>query len=113
MDVLVDYDWPGNVRQLENEVRRAVALCRGGRVERALLSREVLDGPRSASPQGAPASLTPGRSLRDLVEELEVRVLREVLERESANVTRTAAALGLSRLGLRKKMRRYGLSRDG
>jgi two-component system response regulator HupR/HoxA len=113
MDALVAYDWPGNVRQLENEVRRAVALGRGGTVERSGLSREVLDGPRDPAAGPGAADLVAGRSLRDLVEELEIRVLREVLEREQGNITRTAAALGLSRLGLRKKMRRYGLARDG
>ena len=113
MDALVGYDWPGNVRQLENEIRRAVALCRAGVVDRSLLSREVLEA-RAVAGAGDGASCLPaGRSLRDLVEDLEVRVLREVLERERANITRTAEALGLSRLGLRKKMRRYGITRDG
>jgi two-component system response regulator HupR/HoxA len=54
-----------------------------------------------------------GRNLRSLVEELEVQVVRAVLDREVGNITRTARALGLSRLGLRKKMQRYGLSRPG
>ena len=112
MDALIAYDWPGNVRQLENEVRRAVALCRGGRIERAALSREVLDGPGHAGARLGGPHLPEGRSLRDLVEELEVRVVREVLDRERGNITRAAEALGLSRLGLRKKMRRYGLTRD-
>ncbi|MCE9634149.1 MAG: sigma-54-dependent Fis family transcriptional regulator [Planctomycetes bacterium] len=112
MDAFVAYDWPGNVRQLENEVRRAVALCRGGVIDRAALSKDLLDGPRDATAAAAGASLTAGRSLRDLVEDLETRVVREVIEREHGNITRAAEALGLSRLGLRKKLRRYGLVRD-
>jgi DNA-binding NtrC family response regulator len=116
MDALVGCDWPGNVRQLENEIRRAVALSRGGVVLRDVLSREVLEARgalRGEATGGAAGALPAGRSLRSLVEELEVRVLREVLDRERCNITRTAEALGLSRLGLRKKMRRYGLAREG
>jgi DNA-binding NtrC family response regulator len=113
MDAMVRSAWPGNVRQLENEIRRAVALCRDGVIERDLLSPEVLEE-RTAAPAGSGGQvLEAGRSLRDLVEDLEVRVLREVLDRERGNITRAAEALGLSRLGLRKKMRRYAIARDG
>jgi DNA-binding NtrC family response regulator len=111
LNALVRYQWPGNVRQLENEIRRAVALC-SGQIEVDVLSPEVRDG-RASVPELLvdPTSRLEGRDLRSLVEELEVRVVRAMLERENGNITRTARALGLSRLGLRKKMQRYGLEK--
>ena len=109
---LVRYSWPGNIRQLENEIRRAAALSRGT-IEVEGLSREILD-PVAALAE-APAGQSPsaeGRDLKDLVEELETRVVRRMLEREGWNITRAARALGLSRLGLRKKLRRYKLDTE-
>ena len=109
---LVRYAWPGNIRQLDNEIRRAAALSRGT-LDVDALSEEVRDG-RPALPDGAanPMSRLGGRDLKCLVEELETGVVRATLEREDWNITRTARALGLSRLGLRKKIARYRLARD-
>jgi DNA-binding NtrC family response regulator len=106
---LVRYPWPGNVRQLDNELRRSAALSRG-LIDVDELSREILD-PLAAlaeSPPGQPVPVE-GRDLKALVEDLELRVVRRMLDREGGNISRTARALGLSRLGLRKKLRRYKL----
>jgi DNA-binding NtrC family response regulator len=112
LDALLRHDWPGNIRELQNEVRRAAALSRG-LIDVDVLSPEVRESrPGIADILRDPVTHLDGRDLRSLVEELELRVLRAVLEREHGNITRTAAALGLSRLGLRKKMQRYGLSRE-
>ncbi len=112
LDALLRHDWPGNIRELQNEVRRAAALARGP-IDVEALSPEVRE-----SSVGAPDLVhdpmphLEGRDLRSLVAELETHVLRAVLEREGGNITRAAEALGLSRLGLRNKMQRYGMSRD-
>jgi len=107
MEALVRHAWPGNVRQLDNELRRAAALSRGA-IDVEALSQEILD------PVGALADATPSRAadgaprnLKSLVAELETRVVRGVLHREGGNISRAARTLGLSRLGLRKKLRRY------
>ena len=109
LDALVQFRWPGNIRQLENEIRRASALSKG-EIEPEGLSREILDPVATlvadADDAGAPVD---ERDLRSLIQELETRVVRRVLERESGNISRTARALGLSRLGLRKKLRRLGI----
>jgi DNA-binding NtrC family response regulator len=109
LEALVRHTWPGNIRQLENEIRRAAALSKGA-IDLDGLSREILD------PVAALAEVPPGqtpsteaRDLKALVEELETRVVRRMLDREGGNISRTARALGLSRLGLRKKLRRYKL----
>jgi DNA-binding NtrC family response regulator len=99
---LQNYRWPGNVRQLDNEMRRLAVTARGGRVELKDLSeavREAGDAPV------APAA----RSLKDAVTELERRLIAAALETCQHNQQQTARALGLSRQGLIKKIKRYGL----
>jgi transcriptional regulator with GAF, ATPase, and Fis domain len=106
LDLLVDYGWPGNVRELRNEARRLVALADGGAIRPEHLSAGILawrpPGPGRAS----------SRALKPLVEDLERRTLRESLQRHGWNKSRTAQELGLSRLGLRKKLERYGLDAE-
>ena len=106
LDLLSAYDWPGNVRELRNEVRRLVALSEGGAIRPEHLSSRITayrapDLERSAV-----------RELRPLVEDLERRVLRATLLRHGWNKSRAAEELGLSRLGLRKKLERYGMDAE-
>jgi len=115
LDRLMAYDFPGNVRELRNELARAVTLARGlGRVSvrhlsprvRAATSGEVrppaesrgIAGPGAAAP-------SPAEAMRDL----ERRLVAEALQAHGSNVTRTAEALGMSRFGLRKRMQRLGI----
>ena len=108
IEALVRFSWPGNIRQLENEIRRAAALSRGA-IEAEALSREILD-PVAVLAEAPPAQDgAVNRDLKSLVEDLEIRVVRRVMEREGGNISRASRALGLSRLGLRKKLRRYKL----
>ncbi len=113
LDALLQHSWPGNIRELQNEIRRSSALSRG-MIDVDSLSPEVREA-RPAVPEmvSDPMSHLRGRDLRSLVAEVEIRVLRSVLDDQNGNITRTARAVGLSRLGLRKKMQRYGLQRDG
>jgi transcriptional regulator with GAF, ATPase, and Fis domain len=106
LDLLVAYEWPGNVRELRNEVRRLVALSEGGVVRPEHLSSRI-----TAYRPPDPGQVPPG-GLRSLVEDLERRVLRATLQRLGWNKSRAAAELGLSRLGLRKKLERYGLDAE-
>jgi transcriptional regulator with GAF, ATPase, and Fis domain len=100
---LVGYRWPGNVRELENEVLRAAAL--GGEVITADdLSPQVAAGDPEAAWE-SPDDL----GLKKRVERLERTLLREALARADGNQTQAARLLGLSRFGLQKKLRRYGL----
>ena len=106
MELLVAYDWPGNVRELRNEVQRLVALEAGGVITPEHLSERLL-----AWKPPDPEQLPPG-GLKPMVEDLERRVLRGSLMRHGWNKSRAAAELGLSRLGLRKKLERYGLDSE-
>jgi len=99
MDALSAYSWPGNVRQLENEIRRALVLA-DELVDAEHLSPEVLDrgGTEAARPDGL--------NVRLRVDALEVELVRAALARTEGNQTRAAELLGLSRFGLQKMMRR-------
>ena len=100
---LTSYDWPGNVRELENEIRRAVALAEEeGDITPDLFSESI----------GHIVSDTPVESqgrLQDRVQEYERRLIRDALEKCEGNITHTARELGMTRVGLHKKINRLGL----
>jgi transcriptional regulator with GAF, ATPase, and Fis domain len=101
MDRLVAFSWPGNVRQLENEIRRAFVLA-DDRIDVTELSDEVS--------RGGPNSVrNAGLGLKARVDALEVQLVKDALERTKGNQTRAAEALGISRFGLQKMMRRLGI----
>jgi transcriptional regulator with GAF, ATPase, and Fis domain len=101
MDRLLAFPWPGNVRQLENEIRRAMVLA-DDRIDVEHLSADVVRG-------GPAAARGAGLDLRSRVDALEGELLREALAKTKGNQTKAAALLGLSRFGLQKMMRRLGV----
>ncbi|HEY6897675.1 MAG TPA: sigma-54 dependent transcriptional regulator [Rhodocyclaceae bacterium] len=112
MDCMRSYRWPGNVREMQNEVLRMLALCEGDWIDADLLSPRVVQAAGEES-QARDLSLLAGLdgSLKDRMEQLEARVIKEVLVRQRWNKTRAAEELGLSRVGLRSKLARYGLEK--
>jgi DNA-binding NtrC family response regulator len=101
---LVGAPWPGNIRQLDNEVRRLVHRCPPGHpVDSSLLSASLLGQP--AAPEAEQDDLDLGRAV-DVVER---RLIEAALERTGGNRSRAAGLLGLSRPGLRMKLRRLGI----
>ena len=103
--LLARYPFPGNVRELENELERAIILAEpGAPITPALLSERV----RAAA---ALNGSTRGRSmLQGGVDDLERRLIREALARASGVKARAADELGLTYRGLTKKMRRLGMA---
>ena len=110
LDVFAQYWWPGNVRQLKNEIQRAVALSTpGGTVEPGHLSPEI-------TATRLPGTLTPRAStarghanLATAVEQVERDMIQAALDRSGGNISETARTLGLTRRGLYLKLRRLGL----
>jgi two-component system, NtrC family, response regulator HupR/HoxA len=98
--------WPGNVRELANEIQRMVALSDDdGPLGSHLVSPGLGGGVDDTGCLG-------GASLQSQVEALERAAIAEALRRAAGNVSQSADALGLSRVGLRAKIRRYGLTRS-
>jgi DNA-binding NtrC family response regulator len=100
---LESYSWPGNIRELQNVVERAVLLGKGELITPADLPRELLAGPTVRVTRGS------HRTLKEALEEPERQIILEVLEAHSWNRNATADALGVNRTTLYKKMKRLGL----
>jgi DNA-binding NtrC family response regulator len=109
------YPWPGNVRELRNVIERAVALCPGPQVQLRDLPEAMRlppNGPAAAAPCPPPAraaALPSPTTLAQTKEETEILRITEALRKHRNNRLRAAAELGISRMGLYKKLHKYGL----
>jgi transcriptional regulator with PAS, ATPase and Fis domain/uncharacterized protein HemY len=108
MKYLMNYDWPGNIRQLENEIERAVTLAEG---ESSIRSSDLSEEIFRFQEHTETVNLLEKKSLKDAVEKLEKQMILNILDETDWNQTQAAKKLGLSRQGLIKKMQRYKLER--
>jgi DNA-binding NtrC family response regulator/tetratricopeptide (TPR) repeat protein len=115
LDLMVVYDWPGNVRQLCNEIRRIVAYSEPGSTATIeVLSPEIAQMAHQNKPDPAADAeavedwheSTGGGTLAEAVEELERSMMRDALHRSKGNISQAARLLGLTRKGLYLKMDR-------
>lgn len=115
VEFLENYDWPGNMRELSNEITRMLIVAQDPVLGAELISRHILQAPQGDCSDDAAAhlALDGDGGLKDRVEQIEMRILREVLTRHRWNKSRAAAELGLSRVGLRAKLDRYGIIQPG
>ncbi|WP_096784914.1 sigma-54 dependent transcriptional regulator [Rhodobacter sp. CZR27] len=112
LEFLENYDWPGNLRELANEITRMLIFAQGKALTADLISRPILQAApgEGGADRSAEGVLTADGTLKDRVELIEMRILRETLTRHRWNKSRAAAELGLSRVGLRAKLDRYGIA---
>jgi len=105
MELLQSYDWPGNVRELQNEVQRLmIQIDSGGFVTPELLS------PRVRQIEGVMERVRPTKgTLKEMLDQLERWLLIEALREHQNNKTAAAKSLGITREGLHKKLRGFGL----
>src|SRR5271167_871556 len=124
MKLLMDYDWPGNVRELENVVERTVVLSIQERVDVDLLpdsvrSKEIVRGVRLQLSEflpplpGEPGSRTaadhPSPSLFQIIDEVERRVIIDMLERTNWNQTEASERFLIPLSTLNQKIKRLGI----
>jgi DNA-binding NtrC family response regulator len=103
---LGEYSWPGNVRQLEHEVRRLVYVCPEGQaIDSTMIAPHIIEGRQEATP-------VPGTDTLELaahVKAVEKRLIQQALAKANGNQTQAARLLGISRNGLAIKMGQLGL----
>ncbi|MFW6044830.1 MAG: sigma-54-dependent transcriptional regulator [Planctomycetota bacterium] len=104
LDMLKHFDYPGNVRQLENIVESSVVLCQGAKIETTDLPEEL-----SGSPElGEEFMIRPGMSLQ----EVEKRCILQTLRFTSGNKTRAAELLGITPRSIHRKLKQYEIPGD-
>jgi DNA-binding NtrC family response regulator len=117
MEALLRYNWPGNVRQLRNEIERALVHVQSEpapTIDLDILSNTIVEGARKSRspqmPQDDPdAILEPDQTLSDVLSRTEKAVIERVLRACDGQVTASADVLGLTRQGLYKKMKRLDI----
>ena len=105
------YQWPGNVREMQNEIKRMLVLGQNDYLGSELVSPHILHATPEESIDDMAMLTGIEGTLKERVEALEARILKEVLIRLRWNKTQAAQELGLSRVGLRNKLERYGLEK--
>src|SRR5688572_18307537 len=111
LDLFARYWWPGNIRQLRNEIQRAVAMSApGGSIEPEHLSPDLAAPPAASTDarMGAVLGQAP-RNLANTVQQVEKELIVTTLTRTRGNISEAARVLGLTRRGLYLKLRRLGL----
>ena len=110
LEYLLLYRWPGNVRQLANELRRMVALAEpGAMLTPAHLSKDIVASRRTIPIEPSEMVMRLDQPLADATEQLERAVIERALTSSGGNNDQAAKLLGLSRKGLYLKRQRLGL----
>ena len=104
MDLLMRYDFPGNVREMENIIERGVVIARGD----VITSSELPFGPNKMDNKDKSAGAEEG-TLQEAVEAMETRMMNRALSETAGNQSRAAEKLGLSERMLRYKLKKYGM----
>ncbi|MEQ1833355.1 MAG: sigma-54 dependent transcriptional regulator [Candidatus Eisenbacteria bacterium] len=100
-ELLEEYHWPGNVREMRNLMERAVVLVNGDSISAADLNPWLESPPEEGDEAG----------LKGKVARSEIDSIRRALDAADWNVTQAAAGLGIDRTNLHRKMRKYGIAR--
>lgn len=105
MDRLCAYDWPGNIRDLENAVQSAMILCPDGVIDVSQLPARI----KGYEQVDTPIALGDSNDIREVNAQVEKELIQETLKKFGGNRTLTAEALNISRKTLFNKMKKYGL----
>ena len=110
MNVLMRYHWPGNVRELKNIIERLVIMTSNGVISKCDIFPLFAEGGKEILP---PEPEIASDSFRGAKQDFERQYIVRKLREFDGNISRTAAAIGLERSNLHKKIRNYGLEVKG
>ena len=105
LEILLNYAWPGNIRELENVIERAVNYARPGLIQVTHLPSRIISAVRQAD-----SGKTKTKSYRDKLDQAEREMILSALEQAKGNKTKAAKLLNLSRSRLYVKMQKYNLT---
>lgn len=112
VDKLMAYNWPGNVRELDNILGRAIIFMNYS--ETKIEERHIPDlGANNPSPNIEASEEAQNKSLTQMIEQYEARVIRQTLQKLDGNKTKTAKMLGLSVRNLYYKLEKYEIAKPG
>jgi DNA-binding NtrC family response regulator len=111
---MLEYDWPGNVRQLRNIIERAVVLTEGDEITLDVLPEELTLN--NLQKRGAVQVIDDGEDLspsnfKEAKKEFERRYIEKCLDQTGGNITQAAALLGMHRQSLQHKIKELGLTK--
>src|SRR5207253_650586 len=107
LDLLMEYDWAGNVRELENVIERAVVLCSGDKIGADLIPEHVRKAPNFQMPQFV---VPPeGISFKDVITDFEKRLIESTLEAAGGVQKRAAELLHIKPTTLNEMIKRYDI----
>lgn len=111
MNALSAWKWPGNIRELQNEVERAALFCGDGeRIDLEHLSERITEGRKASGGSGSAGGSVPREgSMKDVIAQVEREMITAALERHGGNRTRACAELQVSRWGLVQKIKALGI----
>ncbi len=110
IDILAEYHWPGNVRELRNIVERLAVISTGDVVSKDVLPSYILEHSYKNAAKLYSSSLPANKStLNNILEELEIKIIKDTLKACGYNKSQTADTLGIPRMTLYRKLKKMGL----
>jgi two-component system response regulator HydG len=110
MELLLRYDWPGNIRELENMIERAIVLCEGEQLDAQLFPIDERKVPRSNSAATLNVPPAGAITLDNALESIERAMIEDALAKSGGVKTKTAELLGIKTSALYYKLEKYGLT---
>lgn len=110
LERLVEHDWPGNVRELENVIQRAVLMAKNNLITENELFFDMQPGNKSQTTQENYLHKLNGRTLKDMIADIEKDIITFALEKNRGNVAQTVQQLDIGKTAFYDKMKRYQIS---